>query len=845
MKDYIVTGMSCAACQARVEKAVSGVDGVDSCAVSLLTNSMRVEGSASPADVIQAVKKAGYGAKEKGATPSSDSASSAEEMLKDTETPKLVRRLVVSVVFLLLLMYITMGHNMWSWPLPGYFEHNHLGLALTQLLLAAAVMVVNQKFFINGFRALFSRAPNMDTLVSLGSSVSFGWSVFVFFKMCGMITNGTDNMDLMPLYHDRLYFESAAMIPALITVGKLLEAISKGKTTDALRTLVKLSPKRATVVRDGKETEVPVEEVQPGDIFIVRPGENVPVDGIVTEGVSAVDESALTGESVPVDKQAGDRVSAATTNQSGFLKCRATRVGEDTMLSQIIRMVSEAAATKAPIARIADKVSGVFVPTVIGIAVLVAAGWLIAGKELSFALARAISVLVISCPCALGLATPVAVMVGNGVGARGGILIKTGEALETVGHVDTVALDKTGTITEGQPQVTDVIPFGTVSEDDLLTKAYALEKQSEHPLAKAIVAEAKKRGLPTLDAESFAALPGNGVEAVIGNRKLVGGSRKYMEQIAGLDATARAAGDKLSAEGKTPLYFAEDGEVIGLIAVADRIKETSPEAVKHLKQLGIKVVMLTGDNERTARQIGKEAGVSDVIANVLPDEKEAAIRSLQRDGKTAMVGDGVNDAPALARADVGIAIGAGTDVAVDSAQIVLVNSDLEDVAAAVRLGRGTLRNIHQNLFWAFFYNLICIPLAAGLFKWEMNPMIAAAAMSLSSVTVCLNALRLNLLDIRSGKHDRPRRKKRAPQEPAQTDANKKSPDEIVIRVEGMMCPHCEATVQKALEALDSIRAASADHEKGTVTLETAGEIDPEAVRRAIEAEGYTFGGVVR
>ena len=844
MKDYIVTGMTCAACQARVEKAVTGVEGVDSCAVGLLTNSMRVEGTAPSAAVIEAVEKAGYGAKEQGAEKAPGGVSSAEEMLRDTETPRLVRRLAASAVFLLLLMYITMGHNMWGWPLPGFFAHNHLGLALTQLLLAAAVMVVNQKFFIGGYRALFSRAPNMDTLVALGSSVSFGWSVFIFFKMCGMATNGADGVDLTPLYHDRLYFESAAMIPALITVGKLLEAISKGKTTNALKALIRLTPKRATVLRNGAETEIAAEDVVPGDVFIVRPGESIPVDGVVTEGESAVDESALTGESAPVDKQAGDRVSAATINRSGYLQCRATRVGEDTTISRIVKTVAEAAATKAPIARIADRVSGVFVPAVIGVAALVAAGWLLAGREVSFALARAISVLVISCPCALGLATPVAVMVGNGVGARNGILIKTGEALETAGRLDTVVLDKTGTVTEGRPRVTDVIPFGGVREEELLTKAYALEIRSEHPLAKAVAAEAAARGLTAPEATRFAALPGNGVEAVVDGKKLTGGSLHYIERVAGPDDAARAAGDRLSAEGKTPLCFAEDGVRLGLIAVADSIKETSPEAVEQLKRLGLKVVMLTGDNERTARHIGSAAGVTDVIANVLPDGKEAAIRALQKEGRTAMVGDGVNDAPALTRADVGIAIGAGTDVAIDSAQIVLVNSDLRDAAAAVRLGRGTLRSIRQNLFWAFFYNLICIPLAAGLFKWELNPMIAAAAMSLSSVTVCLNALRLNLLDIRSGKHDRPRRKARAAREPAREEAAGKAPGSAAIRVEGMMCSHCEATVKKALEALAFVGAATADHESGTVALELCGAPDQEAVKRAVEESGYAFGGFI-
>jgi len=833
--------MSCAACQARVEKAVAGVPGVASCAVSLLTNSMSVEGTAPAADVIKAVEKAGYGASLRGAAQKQ---TAADDGLADTETPKLRRRLIVSVAFLLLLMYITMGHNMFSWPVPPFFAHNHLGLTLAQLLLAAAVMVINQKFFTSGARSLFSGAPNMDTLVSLGSAVSFAWSCFIFFKMCGMVTQGADNMALMELYHNELYFESAAMIPALITVGKLLESVSKGRTTSALKELIKLRPKKARLLRDGEELEVDVDEVRPGDLFAVKPGDSVPVDGVVVDGISAVDESALTGESVPVDKAAGDRVSAATVNRSGYLKCQATRVGEDTTLSQIIRMVSDAASTKAPIARIADRVSGVFVPTVIALALLVTAGWLLAGADAGAALARGICVLVISCPCALGLATPVAIMVGNGLGAKNGILIKTGEALETVGKVSTVVLDKTGTVTEGAPVVTDVLPADGVSEEALFDLALALEAKSEHPLARAIVAEGEKRGLLPGEVTDFRALPGNGIEAVRDGRELRAGSRAYIERAAEADAALFAAGDKLAAEGKTPLYFAAERKILGMVTVADVIKKTSPAAIRHLKALGIRVVMLTGDNDKTAQYIGAEAGVDEVIANVLPDQKEAVIRSLQAHDTVAMVGDGINDAPALTRADVGVAIGAGTDVAIDSASIVLMNSDLEDVAASVRLGRGTLRNIRQNLFWAFFYNLICIPLAAGLFGLKMDPMYAAAAMSLSSVTVCLNALRLNLLKIRDTSHDRPRRapRKEAPAvaAPAPAPAAGRT---VTLKVDGMMCAHCEATVKKALEALDSVASAEADHETGTVVAELTGELDIAAVRAAVEKQGYTFGGV--
>ncbi len=839
MDQYKVTGMSCAACQARVEKAVSAVPGVTSCAVSLLTNSMGVEGTASPGEIIAAVEKAGYGASLRGADKAAK-ADDAAELLKDSESPKLKRRLILSIAFLLILMYITMGHNMWNWPLPRYFEHNHIALGLTQLLLAAAVMVINGKFFTSGYRSLFHGAPNMDTLVALGSTASFCWSTFVLYKLCGMQMAGETAERMMEVYHNELYFESAAMIPALITVGKLLEALSKGRTTNALKSLISLAPKRATVIRNGVETEIDAAEVLTGDIFTVRPGESIPVDGEVIEGESAVNESALTGESIPVDKAPGDRVSAATVNQSGFLKCRAVRVGEDTTLSRIIKMVSDAAATKAPIARIADKVSGIFVPAVIGIALIVTAGWLIAGKDAGFALARGISVLVISCPCALGLATPVAVMVGNGLGAKNGVLIKTGEALETVGKADIVVLDKTGTITEGAPTVTGIFPSAGVGEEELIKKAYSLEKKSEHPLAKAIVDEAAARGAEAYETSGFAALPGNGLEAVIGGKRIRGGSRSFIGAAAKDDELFKK-GDELASRGQTPLYFAEDGRMLGLIAVADVIKPGSPHAVASLKKLGAKVVMLTGDNERTAKAIGAQAGVDEVIAGVLPEGKEAVVRRLQREGRVAMVGDGINDAPALTRADIGIAIGAGTDVAIDSADIVLMNSDLNDVAAAVRLGRGTLRNIHENLFWAFFYNLICIPLAAGLFGLKMSPMIGAAAMSLSSVTVCLNALRLNLLDIKSGRHDRPRRRKNTvPSEALPEEETNESV--LILNVGGMMCHHCEASVKQALEALPFISSAEAEFESGKVTISLSGGFDETAVREAIEAEDYEYKG---
>ena len=867
LEQYIVTGMSCAACQARVEKAVSKVPGVTACSVSLLTNSMGVEGTAGREEIIRAVENAGYGAAPK-ETAREDERRSAgtfaaeEEALKDRETPKLKRRLMLSVGFLAVLMYITMGHNMWGWPLPAYFEHNHLALTLTQMLIALTVMAINGKFFTSGFGSVIHGDPNMDTLVALGSTVSFGWSLFVFYEMCGLITRGAQNMDLMELYHGQLYFESAAMIPALITVGKMLEAMSKGRTTDALKSLMKLAPKTAVLIRDGKEVEVGIEQVRQDDIFVVRPGESIPVDGVVLEGSSAVNESALTGESIPVDKQAGDPVSAATINQSGFLRCRATRVGEDTTLSQIVRMVSDAAATKAPIARIADKVSGVFVPAVIGISVVVLAGWLIAGESLSFSLARAISVLVISCPCALGLATPVAIMVGNGLGAKNGILFKTSEALERAGKVQIIALDKTGTITSGKPKVTDIIPGAGYTEEKLLALAFALENKSEHPLARAVVEAAGERGLQPREVSDFRALPGNGLTATLDGKLLQGGSETYILSHldpAAVDREVRTQSERLAAQGKTPLFFAEDGNLAGIIAVADVIKEDSAEAVRQLQNMGIEVVMLTGDNERTAGAIGKEAGVDAVIAGVLPDGKESVIRRLQQRGKVAMVGDGINDAPALTRADIGIAIGAGTDVAIDSADVVLMNSRLTDVAAAIRLSRATLRNIYENLFWAFFYNAICIPLAAGLFPWKMNPMIGAAAMSLSSFTVCMNALRLNLFRMQDASHDRPVKKRALPETEAESAgtesaaAEQAAPGEPeaapsgilqkTLRIDGMMCHHCENAVKNALEKLDFIEEASADFEAGTAVITLCGEADEEAIRKAVAEEDYEYLGM--
>ncbi len=846
MEKYVVTGMSCAACQARVEKAVSQVPGVTSCSVSLLTNSMGVEGTADSSAVIRAVENAGYGASKEGAKKEALSASEKlameEEALADRETPKLKRRLILSVGFLIALMYITMGFNMWGWPLPSYFAHNHLGLALTQMLLALIVMVINRKFFTSGFSSLIHGAPNMDTLVALGSSVSFAWSLFVFYEMCGMITHGADNMELMELYHNQLYFESAAMIPALITVGKMLEAMSKGKTTNALRSLMKLAPKTAVLLRDGEEVTVGIDEVNTGDIFVVRPGENIPVDGVVIEGTSAVNESALSGESIPVDKGPEDTVSAATINQSGYLKCRATRVGEDTTLAQIIHMVSDAAATKAPIARIADKVSGIFVPSVIGIALLVMAGWLLAGKPLSWALARAISVLVISCPCALGLATPVAIMVGNGMGARNGILFKTSEALEQAGRIQIVALDKTGTITSGQPQVTDIVPAAGYTEETLLKLANTLEAKSEHPLAKAIVEKAKELGFEAEEVTDFKALAGNGLQAKINGALVQGGSEKYISSLVKLTKEEKDASEALASQGKTPLFFEENGKLAGMIAVADVIKDDSRQAVEELRNMGIEVVMLTGDNQRTAEAIGKEAGVDKVIAGVLPDGKEAIIRRLQERGKTAMVGDGINDAPALTSADTGIAIGAGTDVAIDSADIVLMNSKLTDVSGAIRLSRATLRNIHENLFWAFFYNLICIPLAAGLFGLQMNPMWGAAAMSLSSFTVCMNALRLNLFRVHDSSKDRPMKKKALPDtEPEQTEPEEETMTEV-YNIGGMMCEHCEARIQKAIGALDGVISVKADHTAGTAAVVTKKALDSKAVEKAVTDQDYEYIG---
>ena len=828
MEQYIVTGMSCAACQARVEKAVAQVPGVSSVAVSLLTNSMGVEGTAAPEAIITAVERAGYGARPKSAPvigSSSDpltdpkAISPDEGALEDRETPALRKRLICSAAFLLVLMYITMGHHMLLLPLPSFLHQNYITLAMIQMLLALVVMAINKKFFTSGFGSLIHGAPNMDTLVAMGSSVSFGWSLFVLFQMTSSIPAG-DSAAVAELYHKQLYFESAAMIPALITVGKMLEAMSKGRTTNALKSLMKLAPKTAVLLRSGQEVQVAIEEVRPGDIFAVRPGESIPVDGIVLEGESAVNEAALTGESIPVDKIPGDRVSAATINQSGYIRCQATRVGEDTTLSQIIKMVSDAAATKAPIARIADKVSGIFVPAVIVIAALVTGGWVAAGQSLSFALARGISVLVISCPCALGLATPVAIMVGNGLGARNGILFKTSEALETAGRVQIVALDKTGTITRGEPVVTDICPAAGVSGDELLEKAYALEAKSEHPLAKAIVAEAGARGAALPEVAGFSALSGSGVTAVVANRAMHGGSGAFISTLAPVDKALAERAEALAEAGKTPLFFEEEGKLLGIIAVADVIKSDSPEAIRQMRKMGLKVVMLTGDNEKTAKAIGDQVGVDDVIAGVLPDGKEKAIRTLQEKGKVAMVGDGINDAPALTRADIGIAIGAGADVAVDSADIVLMNSTLADVAKAITLSRRTLRNIHENLFWAFFYNLICIPLAAGLFGWKMNPMIGAAAMSLSSFTVCMNALRLNLSGVRK------------------ENKNRSGDMKKTVKIEGMMCPHCEANVKKTLEALGNVASAEVSHKAGTAVLSLSGDVDDAVIKKAVEDKGY-------
>ena len=842
MEQYQVTGMSCAACSARVEKAVSKVPGVTSCSVSLLTNSMAVEGTADEAAIVAAVTEAGYGAKRKAAEPSAARPSEALEALEDRETPKLKRRLIASVGFLLVLMYLSMGHMMWGWPLPGFLSGNHVAMGLTEMLLTIIIMVINQRFFLSGFRSLLHRAPNMDTLVALGSTAAFGYSTYALFAMTAAQLHG--DAELIMHYMDEFYFESAAMILTLITVGKMLEARSKGKTTDALKSLMKLAPKTATVVRAGKETVVPIGQVRTGDIFVVRPGETIPVDGVVEEGSSAVNEAALTGESIPVDKAAGDAVSAATLNQSGFLRCRASRVGEDTTLSQIIRMVSDAAATKAPIAKVADRVSGVFVPAVIGIALVTFAVWMLVGQTVGYALARAISVLVISCPCALGLATPVAIMVGNGVGARHGILFKTAASLESAGRVEIVALDKTGTITQGEPEVTDLLPAPGVTEDELLRLANALEQRSEHPLARAVVRRAV--GMDAPEVTDFRAVPGNGLTAELDGQKLAGGNLAFVQSLAAIPQETQDRAARLAEQGKTPLFFCRSGKLLGVIAVADIIKPDSPQAVRELQGMGIRVVMLTGDNERTAKAIGAQAGVDEVIAGVLPDGKEAVIRRLKEQGKVAMVGDGINDAPALTRADTGIAIGAGTDVAIDAADVVLMKSRLLDVPAAIRLSRATLRNIHENLFWAFFYNVIGIPLAAGawihLLGWEMNPMFGAAAMSLSSFCVVTNALRLNLFHIRSTKHDH-KRKNHAKQTVAKTaEDHKENKEETsmekTMKIEGMMCGHCEARVKKCLEALPGVEKAEVSHVSGTAVLTLSAPVDDALLKKTVEDQGY-------
>lgn len=857
MEQYNVTGMSCAACSARVEKAVKKVPGVTSCSVSLLTNSMGVEGTASPAAILSAVQEAGYGASPKTASASKTSDASADlDALADHETPKLKRRLIASLGFLLVLMYFSMGHMMWGWPLPHWFDGNHVAMGLVQLLLAGIVMVINQKFFINGFKGLIHGAPNMDTLVALGSMASFVWSTYALFAMTRAQVDGNDA--LVMHYMMEFYFESAAMILTLITVGKMLEARSKGKTTDALKSLMKLAPKTATLVRDGAEVTVAIADVQKGDVFVVRPGENIPVDGVVLEGTSAVNESALTGESIPVDKAVGDKVSAATTNQSGFLRCEATRVGEDTTLAQIIKMVSDAAATKAPIAKIADTVSGFFVPAVISIAVVTTIVWLLLGHELGYALARGISVLVISCPCALGLATPVAIMVGNGLGAKNGILFKTAASLEAAGRTQIVALDKTGTITEGAPRVTDLLPAEGVTETELLTLAAALESRSEHPLAKAVLADAEAKAITSPEVTDFAALPGNGLTAKLDGMDIYAGNAAFIQTKLTLPAALAQQAEKLASEGKTPLFFGGAGRLLGVIAVADTIKEDSPEAIRQLQNMGIRVVMLTGDNQRTADAIGRQAGVDEVIAGVLPDGKEAVIRQLQASGKVAMVGDGINDAPALTRADTGIAIGAGTDVAIDAADVVLMNSKLSDVPAAIRLSRATLRNIHENLFWAFIYNIIGIPLAAGLFipfGLTLNPMFGAAAMSLSSFCVVSNALRLNLFDLHSTRHDHKTASPAAAPVQSAAENNKKSDAEApevktedntmkkTLKVEGMMCGHCEARVKKALEALPEVDEAVVSHEAGTAIVTLNAEVADDVLKNAVEAQDYKVTGI--
>ncbi len=870
MEQYNVTGMSCAACSARVEKAVLKVPGVTSCSVSLLTNSMGVEGAAPAAEIIAAVEEAGYGASEKklgakdgvsstGASGDLTSLSAAEDSLADKETPKMKRRLIASLCFLIPLMYFSMGHMMWNWPVPSALEGNHVAVGLIQLIFTTAAMVVNQKFFISGFKGLIHRAPNMDTLVALGAGASYGYSLYALFAMTDAQFRG-DMAGVMTYMHE-LYFESAAMILTLITVGKMLEASSKGRTTDALKSLMKLAPKTATVIRDGAEETVSIEQVRKGDIFVVRPGENIPVDGIVMEGHSAVNESALTGESIPVDKKEGDTVSAATLNQSGFLKCEASRVGEDTTLSQIIQMVSDAAATKAPIAKVADRVSGAFVPAVIGISLVTILVWLIAGQNIGYALARGISVLVISCPCALGLATPVAIMVGNGIGAKNGIMFKTAVSLEETGKTQIVALDKTGTITSGEPKVTDMIPAGGVPEEELLSLAYALEKKSEHPLARAVIlkAEERKADIKT-DAgtlEDFRAVPGNGLTGTLNGSLLCGGNLKFISEKAQIPSEVKLKAEELAEEGKTPLFFSRDGHLVGIIAVADMIKEDSPQAVKELQNMGIRVVMLTGDNERTARAVGAQAGVDEVIAGVLPDGKESVIRSLREQGKVAMVGDGINDAPALTRADMGIAIGAGTDIAIDAADVVLMKSRLSDVPAAIRLSRATLRNIHENLFWAFFYNVIGIPLAAGvwipIFGWQLSPMFGAAAMSLSSFCVVSNALRLNWFKMYDGSRDKKRKIKNPAaqeteiqKETQKAEIKEKEEEETMtktMKIEGMMCGHCEARVKKALEALPQVDAAEVSHEAGTAVLTLNAELDNDVLKKTVEDEDYKVTGI--
>ena len=844
MEQYIVTGMSCAACSARVEKAVSKVPGVTSCSVSLLTNSMGVEGTASEQEIIKAVTDAGYGAAKKGEgaeKTQSQAASAGEDMLKDRETPVLKRRLIASVGFLIVLMYFSMGHMMWGWPVPGFMKDNHVMMGLLQMLLTIVVMVINQKFFISGFKGLIHRAPNMDTLVALGSGASFVYSTYALFAMTDAQMRG--DMDAVMSYMHDFYFESAAMILALITVGKMLEARSKGKTTDALKGLMKLAPKTAVVIREGKEVQVSIEQVQKGDYFIVKPGENIPVDGEVIEGNSAVNESALTGESIPVDKAVGDKVSAATVNQSGYLKCRATRVGEDTTLSQIIQMVSDAAATKAPIAKIADRVSGVFVPTVITIAVITIIVWLIAGQSIGFALSRGIAVLVISCPCALGLATPVAIMVGNGMGARNGIMFKTAVSLEETGKMQIVALDKTGTITSGEPKVTDIIPAAGVTEDTLLKCAYALENKSEHPLARAILEKAKEENAGIEEVTGFQALPGNGLTAILDGHTLYGGNHTFISSKVSVDGDMQKKAEKLAEAGKTPLFFGNEDRLLGVIAVADVIKEDSPQAIKELQNMGIHVVMLTGDNERTAKAIGQQAGVDEVIAGVLPEGKEQVICKLKEKGKVAMVGDGINDAPALTRADMGIAIGAGTDVAIDAAEVVLMKSRLSDVPAAIRMSRATLRNIHENLFWAFFYNIIGIPLAAGvwypLFGWKLNPMFGAAAMSLSSFCVVSNALRLNLFKMYDASKDKKLKAKKEKKRSKKEDKTMKK----IMHIEGLMCGHCESAVKKALEALPQVDEAVVSHEAGTAELTLNAEIADDVLKKTVEDKDYTVTSV--